>query len=50
MKKRAKCELKRNNSVVNDLDVGCGVGVGGGKESVSGNHAHQGADKGPHRP
>lgn len=33
MKKRAKCELKRNNSVVNDLDVGR---EGGGKRGVRG--------------
>lgn len=48
MKKRAKCELKRNNSVVNDLDVGQGEEKGA--ESVPGDHAHQDTDKGPHRP
>lgn len=48
MKKRAECELKRNNSVVNDLDVGQREEEGAG--SVPGNHAHQDPNNGPHRP
>lgn len=48
MKKLAECELKRNNSVVNDLDVGQREEEGAW--SVPGSHAHQDPDNGPHRP
>lgn len=48
MKKRAEFELKRNNSVVNDLDVGQREEEGAG--AVPGYHAHQDPDNGPHRP
>lgn len=46
--KRTELELKRNNSVVNDLDVVQREEKGAW--SVPGNHAHQDPDNGPHRP
>lgn len=48
MKKLSESELKRNNSVVNDLDVGQREEEGAG--FVAGSRARQRPDKGAYRP